>query len=103
MPYSLHDADWLLRGLYGELWLERVYTANIDRSREHVRRRLHDGVVAGAQSRFALRDARARDASGQSEKAINATSGTSRCGRGGTTIGCISVQPLGRRPGLIPS
>src|SRR5262249_14682840 len=61
MPYSLHDADWLRRRLYGELQLERIYATNIDRSRDHVQRRLYDGGVAGAQPQFAVRDAGARD------------------------------------------
>jgi hypothetical protein len=96
MPYSMYHADWLRRGLYGELWLERIYATNIDCSLDHVRRRLYDGAVAGAQPRFALRDARARDASGESAKAVKTTSRTSRCSGGGATIG--RIPPLPSRP-----
>jgi hypothetical protein len=57
LPYALHNADWRGRRLYGELRLGWIYATNIDDSLNHVRRRLHDGTVTGAQPRFALRDA----------------------------------------------
>jgi hypothetical protein len=99
MPYSLHHADWLLAGLYGEFWLERIYATNIDRSLDYVRRRLYDGAVAGPQPRFAVPDAGTRDASGKSAKAVKTASRTSRCSRGRATI---ALHPgAGKRPSSI--